>query len=369
MRKNLGKLGIALIFICATLFGSEYEWSAVANKKEAFVNEPIQIEYECRFSDQADLYTVDFAPAGAYEDFTLKNLGQTRQIVDGRKINRYQFLLYPKKAKDIKVEFDAIMKKTNKASVEYVIIGRDNNKKQEFVKTIIHQKPLYFHIKESGAPLSGDIALSVVQDQMPIKSFQPYHLKLELKGNLNFDDLKPIAYDISGVKVFASSVGGKRVMDNGKESGAWSQSFVFVSEKNFVIPRREIEFFSLKTNKIEKLAIEQTSVEVLSGYSQSQLLDKPKKSDKWFDIAYVYYLLCFVAGFFIGKIRLKTTKSSNEPLSIVQKIKNASSVSELMVTLAADDAKRYVKLIEKIENESKIELKDAQKMALKEVEI
>ena len=160
MRKSLGKIFLILfLFLHVDIFASVYEWSASANKTSAYVNEAIYLKYVCTFSDTSELYTIEFKPAGDYEKYLLKNLRQSENIVDGKRVNSYEFIAFAKRAGEISFDFEALMKKTTKDSIENTVIGRDNMQKEEFVKTIVKQQTLTLNIKETNSSLIGNFSL------------------------------------------------------------------------------------------------------------------------------------------------------------------------------------------------------------------
>ena len=106
MRKSLGRIFITVfIFLHAGLFASTYEWSASANKTSAYLHEAIHLKYVCSFSDASELYAIEFNPSGEYEKFTLKNLSQSEHIVDGKRVNSYEFVAFAKEAGEIAVSY------------------------------------------------------------------------------------------------------------------------------------------------------------------------------------------------------------------------------------------------------------------------
>jgi len=137
MRKNLGNISIIFIlFFNLSLFASSYEWSATANKKSAFVNEAILLKYMCKFSDRSELYTIDFNPVVENENYTIKPLSEQEQIVDGKRVNTFEYIAYVKRSGKMTFDFDMVMKKTNEDSIENTVLGRDNEQYEELRQLI-----------------------------------------------------------------------------------------------------------------------------------------------------------------------------------------------------------------------------------------
>jgi len=364
MKKNLGKVFLViLIFLNVEIFASTYTWSATSNKTTAYVNEPIYLKYVCLFSDRAELFSVEFNPAGEYEKYIVKNLKESQNIVEGKKISSYEFVAFAKTPGKIKFDFEALMKQTTKESIEDMVIGRDNVKKESVTKKQIKQEILEVDIKETNSSLVGDFSIEVKKNEPKIKANEPYHLTITIKGNGNFKVLKPLEFNIEGVKIFAGEVLQKEELSEAGESGEWSQKFAFVGEADFKIPEIKIEYFNLKEQKRDVLVFDAITVSVEKGFSKEELLDKAEDNSFKFNYTYLYYVLIFIAGFLIGKIDIKkrvVKKSADEEFK--EKIEKTKSLEDLMMILALNDSKKYEEIILKIETKKITSLRDAKKL-------
>lgn len=366
MRKSLGRVFLTLfIFLHVGLFASAYKWSAYANKKTAYLHEAIHLKYVCSFSDASELYTIEFNPAREYEKFTLKNLRSSEQIVDGKRVNSYEFVAFAKDVSEIEFAFEAIMKKTTKESIEDTVIGRDNVQKEDFTKEAIKQKVLRVNIKETNTPLVGDFAVEAKKNEPKVKAYEPYHMEVAIKGVGNFEALKPIEFNIEGVRVFAEEAAQNYKLSEDGLHGEWRQKFAFVAEKDFRVPKIEIEYFSLREQKLQKFVINALDVGVEAGFKKEELLDEEPKSGFEFDYSYLYYMLVFIAGFLAAKIKIKKRvfkKNSNE--EFIQKVQEAESLDELMILLVLKDAKKYEKIVMDIEAKKITSLSGVKKKVL-----
>ncbi|MGE0738326.1 hypothetical protein [Sulfurimonas sp.] len=366
MKKNLGRVFFLLmLFVSAELFATTYEWSAQIQKQKAYVNEPIYVHYTCAFSDRAELYSIEFNPSGEHEKFRVKSLHVNESIVDGKKVSSYEFLLFAKDGGEIEVAFEALMKLTSRESIEEMVIGRDNVKKEDTKKTVVKQEVFKLFIEETPSALVGDFALDVKKREPLVKAYEPYHLEIKIQGDGNFEALEPLRFEIEGVKIFAEDVVLNQKLTKEAQSGVWSQKFAFVGEKSFSIPKQEIEYFSLKTKKLEKLFFDAVDVKVEGGFAKEELLDVVQKKEFVFDSAYLYYVLTFVAGFLVGKIKRKKSVQTKPSDTFLQKLKDVKSLDALMVLLVVEDATRYEPLIKEIEQDMVTSLADAKKRTQK----
>jgi len=133
MRSNLCRAILTfLLFLHLESFASPYEWSGYADKSLAMTNEAIYLKYVCEYNDTAELYLIEFNPVTDNEKYKIVSLSQKERIVDGKKINTFEYLAFIKEAGNIEFLFDTTMKKTNKDSIENTVLGRDNADYEEF---------------------------------------------------------------------------------------------------------------------------------------------------------------------------------------------------------------------------------------------
>lgn len=352
MRNNLGKLGVVvLLLFLNTLYATTYKWSVTVDKTEAYENEAIYLHYSCNFSDTAELYVVEFNPSSDNEEYKLEILREETKIVDGRRINEYEFLLVVKKAGEFNLELESLMKKTNKDSIENSVLGRDNANYEEFSLTKVLQKSLHVKVLKSPAPIVGEFQLKVKKGSKSVEAYEPYHLTLEIEGVGDFSLFKDIDYEIEGVKVFSEPASEQLTLTKDGERGRWIKKFAFVSEKDFVIEPFELEYFDLGLEKLQHLKVQKIDVHVKDAtFKKEELLDEKEEA---FEVPYeyLYYLLTLLAGFLLGKIEFKKRDISKKDDNILcLKIKESKTVESIAILLALTDIKKYEDIILQIES-------------------
>jgi len=351
MKKSLGNISIIFIlFFSLNLFASPYEWSATTNKKSAYVNEAILLKYVCKFSDKSELYTIDFHPVRENEHYTIELLRESEKIVAGKRVNSYEYIAYVKHSGKMVFDFDMVMKKTTQESIDSTTGGRDNDvDKEVFVEKYLRQKSIHVNIKRSEAILVGEFELEVKYAKVGIKAYESYNLEFIIKGVGNFEKLNPISFKIDGVKVFFQKTLLKSSLKKDGKHGIWSQKFAFVSDKSFIIPAVEIEYFDIKKESKNILHFDGLKVEVLPAYTKIELLDEEPKNFE-LKLEYLYYLLTFILGFIVAKINFKKdTKNQTKKERFCQRVKNAKTLEELNMLLVVNASKKYAQLILEIE--------------------
>ena len=365
MKNNLGKiLFIFLVFFQFKLIASTYEWSSYSSKTTAMRNEAIYLKYSCTFSDRAELYNIEFNPMVENENYSIELLSESRKIVDGKKVNIFEFVVFVKKVGDITFAFDAVMKKTNEDSIQNTVLGRDNADYEEFTQTRVDLEPINVMIKDPKSEIIGDFSLKNIKDIQKTKAFKSYNFEVIINGIGNFKDIKPIIFELDGVKVFSQKVKKNINLTKDGYSGTWSQKFAFVGKKDFTIPKVKIKYYDLKAKKLMLLEADELKIQVQKAYEKKDLLDDYEED---FEIGYgfVFYILTFIAGYLFAKSEFKILKEvKKKDTSFQRKIKDAKSLDALGVVLALKNPKKYAEIIIKIEMKKFKSLKEAKKFTL-----
>ncbi|WP_324171066.1 hypothetical protein [Sulfurimonas sp.] len=365
MKKNLGKV-VLILLIFLQLDASTYKWSAQINKSEAIVNEAIYLKYVCEFSDKSELYTIDFNPVGDYKNYSVELLAEQEKILEGKRINSYEYIVYAKREGQIVFDFDIVMKKTTQESIDATIGGRDNDRdKESFTNRYLKQKSLVVNVENSSSIIVGNFSIEVKKAKKSINSYEPYHYEIIIDGVGNFKGLKPINLNIKGVKVFSQKIIKDIKLTRDGYKGRWSQKLAFVADKNFIIPSLKIKYYDIEQKKINELVVGSTRVNIQNVYVKEELLDK-KEEIFALNFDFVYYILTFIAGFILAKISSKKTKNKDIKSSIFEeKVKNTKSLERLLITLALEDSKTYKELINDIQNNKITSLSECKKIIIK----
>ena len=362
MKNNLGKILIILIIIFINLDAKEYIWSASINKKQAYVNEAVHLHYSCKFNSRDELHVIEFNPVGTYKDYDIYLLSESENIIDGKRVNDFEFVAFLKKAGWVEFNFDVLMKKTNQDSINNTVLGRDNADYEQFSKKLIKQKKLSIDVLANDIKLLGDFEFKVKKDKTSIDAYEPYHFELIIEGTGNLDKLEDIDLKIPGAKVFASRAQKNYVLTEDGYKGKWSQKFAIVSSKNFEFPNISYEFYEKKSNTLKSYEIKPFEVKVKELYKKEDLLDDVKEERNIFKTEYLYYILIFISGFLVGKIKINAKDVKNDNLT--NKVQSCKTLDELLVLLIISDRVKYSDLIKKLESKS-LSLQEAKKQFTK----
>ena len=241
--------------------------------------------------------------------------------------------------------------------------GLDNEKaKDSFVNEYIQQKTLSLHVEPITSNLVGDFELEIKKDDLQKKAFSPYHFEVIIKGVGNFQDIKPLEFNIKNVKIFSKKPKTEIVLTKDGYSGVWSQKFAFVSEQNFSIKEFSIKYFDIKDKILKELKSESVHIEVSAGYKKEKLLDLEEKPFE-INYKYIFFTLFFIFGFLLGKIKFKKEKVLNtKEILFHEKVKKTSSLDELLILLVLQNSSKYASIISQIEKEEITSLDKAKKL-------
>jgi len=365
MNQHHGRVVLLLLFFLEiNIYASTYQWSASINKTSAVVNEAVHLKYICKFSDNGELYNIDFNPVSDSDKYKIVLLKEDESLIDGKLTNTYEYIAYPKVEGAIAFNFDVGMKKTTQESINYTTKSRDDDRENEdFTLRLIPQKVLELEVKYSNTKLVGDFELEVKKEISKIHAYEPYHLDISIQGIGNLSDIQEIKYEIDGVKIFTQKPTIKMQLTENGEEGIWNQKFAFVGEKDFKIPQLKISYYSLEEKKIKEMLIEGISLELKTVYKKEQLLDEEEEYQLSFE--FLYYIFSFIAGFLVAKIKIKG-KNTNPKNSFNIKIEKAKTIQEIAIILATSGNIIYKHLLYDIDNK-KIESLGELKKKLKDL--
>lgn len=361
MKPSLGRAAILLALMWGSVF-ARYDWKVLEAPESLYVGQSGLVKYECTFDTSAADYTISFRPQDGL-NYKASMLTQKDKIVDGKRIQTFDVLITPTNLGKIDVRLNAMVRHTTFASIENATIGRDNVKKYDFNDDNVTMPPVSIVAKESSAALNGQIELRLEVDKRSVRSHEPVHLSLFVKGKGNLDQFVPFELMAEGVNVFKEEPIKNLTLTAEGYEGEIRQELALVAEKSYTVPSIELKVFDTSKQKLVVLKTEPVFIEVTQGYEPSSLLDPPEFSDHNAIKRYAIYLFWFIGGVMsaIAVPKLWKLRPRRRQKFFYDDVKSAS---ELMVMLALHDSDRYSEVIRGLE-EKKLSLREAKKRLLK----
>ena len=384
MKKNPGNFTFfqILFFVLPLLLFAEadFKYELQVNKNTAFVNEPILLTFKVWQKNlKKKLIFFEFTPIENRLVYISKMLKEDVIKEAGRQINIFQYLIFPKKAGKIVINFDFWIKTISKERLSDSNMGDFMRTKAiETIDKKIEVKPLNLDIKPLPKKVSlvGDYELKVSIDKNQTEVQSPIYLTLILKGvgvlpkNIN---LKP---DVENVRVFDDE---PKVSIQYEKDGVHYEgefSYALLSEKDFKIPEIKIEGFSYTKNRVYQLKSSPLSISVKEPKLNSLIdeRDNPKSIYESFSNIreWFVYILIFASGYIsailVSSIR-KFGYKRKEGNNFKKEVKSAKDAKTLLKLLLKEDSLRCRVWIGKLEIEvyqgGKSNLKEIKKEILK----
>lgn len=358
MRLNLGKIGLLWLLIVGSLDAAQYAWSVLKAPTELHVGEGAVVRYQCLFDSSAGDYTVVFKPT-ASQGYTASMVTQNDHVSGGKRVLQFDVLITPTVAGVVTVNLDAMIRHTTFASIEDASIGRDNVRKYDFNDEKVILPAVKITALANTADLSGEITFAVQVDKIKVRSHEPVHVSLYVRGSGNLDQFVPYDLNISGVKDFSEPAYKDLSLSEDGYEGEIRQEFALVAEKSYVIPPFSLSVFDTNTHKTKILRSRAIAIEVEKGYVRGNLLDTPDLSDKKSWKRYGVYALFLLLGVVLAEgirwlWRHRPVRKSNVFWDSVVTTK------ELSVLLSLKGAPQYWEIIQMLD-EGSITLNEAKK--------
>lgn len=356
MKQSLGKIGLLWLLLVSYAYGAHYEWSVLKAPKELHVGESGVVRYQCLFEGSAGDSTVVFKPTDS-KSYKASMVTQDDHVVNGKRILQFDVLITPVSAGILDIKLDALIRHTTFASIENASIGRDNVKKYDFND----EKAIMPSVKITGldntADLSGEITFAVQVDKVKVRSHEPVHLSLYVRGRGNLNEFVPFELNISGVKHFSEPAYRDLSLGENGYEGEIRQEFALVGEKSYVIPSFSVSVFDTKSHTNKILRSRSIAIEVEKGFVASNLLDAPQLNGYTDWKRYGLYALFVLLGVILAEVVrwLWIHRPRRKSKAFWD---TAATVKELSVLLSLRGESQYSQMIQMLD-EGKLTLNEA----------
>jgi len=354
MKQNRGSSLLWLLWLLPLWLGAQttYEWSVTQSKTKAAQFEAVAVEFVCRFNTEGYEYIIAFEPPKETEAYRMVPEGASEQVIDGKRVNGYRFIVFPKKAGELTLAFSASMEHTSKASIENTVIGRDNVEKIDYTAKKVALPPVAVAVSPQSSPYAGHLQLSVDIDKKTVEAYAPVQVRVQLSGYGNIDGMGAFALDIPDVRQFSDGEQKRlRITDNGFE-GSISQQFAIVSDRNFTVPPLTLSYYDTEQKRRVMLSTEPVHVAVLPAAGRQESTTPAAVSGESAAAVqtgpWLHLLLALGAGIIIGRFLLPV-RTEAEEVPLPQKLKACRDPEKFAAYLAMMDAHRYRGIIDEIE--------------------
>ena len=356
MNLSLGKFLIILLFLNINLFAS-YVWSSKIAKQNVLVDEAVAVNFRCDFDDLNELVVIEFLPKDS-DIYRVELLREKEQIVDGKRENVYEFVLFFKKEGSFDLDFTALMRTTTKESIENTVIGRDNAEDFDFSDKTITLPRVHVDVKKAPHKIVGEYKLWVDVKKSTIKAYEPLALKFHLQGVGTLKDFKGFHIEQEGVKVFYSNVQKDLKLQADGYHVDFTQAVSIVSAKDFTLKPYSFSYSDLDA-QLQQIETKTLAIKVQEDFKRKELLDLDVDDTQEFSFSYLWYLLTFLSGLAIGYLlRGVSFAKSKDNTNTLSKIDDDKKLLSMLAMSTNARDKKLLDAYEKGEIASIKELRD-----------
>lgn len=359
VKNNLGKRYLPLLFLFAgmvMLHAEAFTYTFNLSKQNPYVKEPVLLTLDLNQTDHdlVMLFNFSIRESEAYS-FQRLDIKESDSYHNAKV--RYYYLLYPLKSGEINITFDLIQKTTTDESIAYSFSGdRDHVKGIVTTDTKVDLPPLNFHVKPlpEGTQLVGDFSLTHKIKQHKAKAHEPIPIQISIKG-MGYpplvDSLLPKEGNFTRftekplVKSFPSSKGTQSSV---------TYPMALSHSQSFTLYPIVLQAFNPKTQKSYTLELPAQRFEIQEVDTQTLVdkIDSPEvlREDWSWLRTLLSYLVVFAAGYLTAlSWKWKKRQSHKEDHPLIKKIEACKEEKALLQLLMAADSKRFMPIIEKLE--------------------
>jgi hypothetical protein len=235
----------------------------VANKKQIFVGQPIQLTIYFGEGNGANLMKVEFKKPN-FKDFFVKEIaGEKTYRKGGYLIHELRYILTPKYEGNFTISpASARIAQRSRRRDDFFGTFFDTPKWSRVVSNSldIEVKPI-----PNGNDLIGDFVVEEHIDKQTTKANKPVNLTITIKGEGNLEDFNALNYEIDGVTIYSDDAKVESHLVGDRLISTYEKKFVFIADKDFTIPAKSFRVFDFKSSKTKNLDIKSFDIQVTGG--------------------------------------------------------------------------------------------------------
>ena len=370
MKPNRGRLAVLFLSIfCVLLHAEDFTYTIRPSTLTPYEKEPVLLRVDINQTNPEPilLFLFDIKPKRAYR---VEQISATHDNTLHHAKEHYLYLLFPLKSGLLDIDFDLTKRVTNDDKVHYFFSGdRDDFKKLETTDSKVDVPPLKIKVKPlpKGTQLIGNFTLNYLFKPKKVEAYEPVSLRISIEGNGYPPLLENIYPKQEDVSLFASKPVLTRHVDAHTVHYKAVYDLALTSGKSFDTARITLHAFNPKTRQQYTLNIPSEHIEVTRP-DTAVLVDKtdtpPPLHSNWKQFGTLMgYLLAFGAGFLTAWMLKWHRKEKARGHPLTARIDACNAKKQLLQLLMAEDAQRFVPVIDKLE----ADLYGTEKYALKQL--
>jgi hypothetical protein len=334
------KFIVTLILLLSVISANDISYNFHISNKTPYQNEAIFLDVNISQEDDTVVMLFKFnlkkSKAYTFHQIDFKENDKYHHLK-----HQYKYLVYPKEAGEVALEFEMTKSLTDDDKVAYAISGdRDNVKGLVKKDLLVPIEPLRLKVKSlpKNTVLVGDYKLTYEIDKTSTDSYDPVHLKVMLKGKGSIAPLELLPKS-KNYHLFTQTPKIKSLHTTKGSFNTIEWNYAISAKESFVLPKMVINGFNPKNKKSYQLLIPSQNITVTQVATES-LLDKEDtpsiSSTDWSWLGWLFsYMAVFLAGFLVPRDILKREWGKKVSDVLVDEVAKAKSHKELLKVLLA----------------------------------
>jgi hypothetical protein len=194
-------------------------------------------------------------------DFLVVEAGEKPAYIKGNyQIQEIQYIVTAQKEGNFSI---------NPASAKVGIVDRNNRdpfarmfSRLKWYQTVSNALSIEVLPQAVESDLIGDFRITAHIDAQEVKANTPVNLTVKIEGNGNLEGLEFPKYEIDGVTIYSDEAKIDTKVVDGKLYSIYSKSFAFISEEDFMIPKRTFSLYDLKTKSLKSLKVDSYNIKI-----------------------------------------------------------------------------------------------------------
>jgi hypothetical protein len=164
--------------------------------------------------------------------------------------------------------------------------------------------------------LVGEFSLDAKVATQEVDANKPVNLTIKIEGRGNLADFYFSSYELDGVTIYSNNAKIDIKVVDGQIYSSYSKKFVFISEKDFIIPERILSMYDPKEGKRKELKIKAFNIEIKRSKAITMAAKTSKPIESKEIILEFFYIL-----YYLPKHKQKSYTES-EAIHRVRSLKN-----------------------------------------------
>ncbi len=346
-----------LLLLLNMAYADDIALNFSVSSRTPYQNEAVLLEVNISQIDQSKVMLFKFNPKES-QAYLFHQISFKENEAYHHLKHYYRYLIYPKVAGEVTVEFDLTKSITDDDKVAYAISGdRDNVKGlvKEDIRVAVEPLSLTVKATPPQTDLIGRYTLSYRLDRNSTDAYEPVHLHIELQGQgacstFAFVPERPQYH------LFRQEPKQQTFHTTKGTSTKITWEYALSAKEDFVLPKIVLNAFDPKTEQSYQLIFPEQKIKV-NAVPSEKIVDRedypPSNQSDWSWLGWLFsYLMVFVAGYLTPRdlLKRKVIKERTPEEILQDQISGAKSHKELLKLLLNANQDEHQEAIHALES-------------------